>query len=98
MKTAIICLAALVIGVAASAAGYLISKALLKKSSSAIGAMSIIRQAINIGCLIAVYFASSALRINIIYPLLCAGVGITFPMFFFTLKLIKGEEKGEKEE
>ena len=57
---------------------------------------SIVRQIINIGYLVGVYFVSSIVSVDLKYLLIGAALGITIPMFYFTNKLLKITNKTEE--
>ncbi|MBR5438405.1 MAG: hypothetical protein IKV21_05740 [Clostridia bacterium] len=67
---------------------YAISKKVLETHAEKFSMATVLRQIIQVGYLIAVYFICSALGQDITFPLVGAVVGMTVPMLFFTKKLV----------
>ena len=68
---------------------YIISKKVLIKAPEKYSATLIVRQIIQVGYLVAVYFIGSETKIaSLTYILVGAVVGMTVPMFLFTKKLL----------
>lgn len=92
------------IGVGVAFINYLISKAILTKSPDKYSMTTVIRQIIQIGFLVIVYFASEKTAYDPMYLLIGAVLGITLPMFLFTKKLLSfnetlyGKDKRKEEE
>ena len=73
---------------AVSFAVYLISGAMLKSSkSSALAALSLIRQLINVAVFVAGYFIGKAVGLPVIPLLIGAAIGLTLPNIALTFKL-----------
>lgn len=85
-------------------ANYIFSKKMLLKAPEKYSSTFIVRQILQIGYLVLVYFIGSKTQIaDIIYLLVGAVAGMTVPMFFFTKKLLSLNDsmkmkKTEKEE
>ena len=76
---------------------------LLKKSGvNSVGAVTVLRQIINVGYLLLVYFLAPKLPWSMIALLIGAVLGLTIPMFLFTYRLAKmtnpaGAEREEQD-
>ena len=95
-KEIIFAVLALFIGTAVSCINTWITAGALKKGGSAAAASSLIRSALNIGCLTAVFFIFKGMGRGIVWPLLGCALGLTVPsvLFAFALsKKMKGENK-----
>lgn len=68
---------------------YLLSKQVLLKMPDKFALVTVARQVIQVGFLVAVYFIGTRLtKVNSVYLLAGAVLGMTVPMFFFTKKLL----------
>lgn len=68
---------------------YMLSKTVILKSPDKYSVITVLRQIIQIGFLVAVYFVGKKFEaVNITYLLIGAVVGMTVPMLFFTKKLL----------
>lgn len=88
-------------GAIVSVLNYLLSRYLLLKHTDKYAFSTLLRQVIQIGYLVGVYFVGNSLTsCNITYLLVGAVLGVTVPMFFFTHSLVKLNEtlKSNKEE
>lgn len=86
-------------GVLISVLNYLLSRYLLTKHTDKFVFSTLLRQIIQIGYLVAVYFIGDSFTMyNITYLLVGAVIGVTVPMLFFTHSLVKLNEsiKNEK--
>ena len=97
--------AAAAAGILVAFIGYLFSKAVLLRAPEKFALSTVGRQLLQIGFLVAVYFAASSCEgVNLTYILVAAVLGMTLPMFLFTKKLVSLNEsaakkgKGEKED
>ena len=88
---------ACIAGIAVSAGNDKLTRTVLKKKTSRLGALFALRQGINIAYLAAVYFLSAALGMNTALLLVCAALGVTVPSIFFALRLSK-QAGGQKSE
>ena len=70
---------------------FCLTKRMLQKKdgASGVGAVSILRQVINVAYLVLVYFLAPKLPCGMIALLVGAVLGLTIPMFLFTLRLAK---------
>lgn len=81
--------AAAVLGVLVALVNYLLSKQVLKKMPDKFALVTVARQVIQIGFLVAVYFVGTRLTdADVTYLLVGAVLGMTVPMLFFTKKLL----------
>ena len=76
-------------GLGISYANYIISKAVLRRSPSKYASSTVLRQLLNIGYLVLLYFVAPYTLWKGIYLLIGGALGITLPMFFYTARLIK---------
>ncbi len=90
---ALICL---VIGSGVAFINYLISKHTLIKSPKNFSAVTVLRQFVQVGFLVLVYFIGRNLPYDVLYLLIGAVLGITISMFYFTKKLLKLNEASNK--
>lgn len=88
METVLAAIVAFLLGCAVASVSYYISKLIIKKDMKHFSLISVFRQALNIGYLVAVYFVVKALDLQLAAPLVLAALGITLPMFYFTKKLV----------
>ncbi len=95
MKLNIICaFITAFIGVGIALLNYLFSKQILVKSPEKYSITTIIRQCIQIGFLVIVYFVFTKFpQVDFIFPIVGAVVGMTIPMFIFTKKLLTLNEQ-----
>ena len=76
-------------GCAVSALNYWINLQTLKKNPARLAGISIARQALNVGCLIAVFLAAKVLPWGQVPMLIGAALGLTIPALFFAFRLAK---------
>ncbi len=76
-------------GGAISVLNYRINLRMLKKNPAALSSMSIVRQALNVGYLAAVFFLTRALPWGAAPLLLGAAAGLTIPAIALALRLAK---------
>ncbi len=98
-------LVACVAGVLIAFINYLLSERVLRRAADKFSFITVGRQALQVGFLVAVYFIGAKTELaNPNYLLVGAVVGLTLPMVFFTKKLLdvnkavgqeKEKEKGE---
>ena len=69
-------------------ANYVISRRILMSCPERFALSTVIRQIIQIGYLVAVYFIGSRLELKLMFLLIGAVAGMTVPMLFFTKKLV----------
>ena len=88
--------AAFVFGALLALVNYLISRAVMRRKMSMFSSTAVIRQLINIGGLVALYFIAPHTPFETL-PLVIGGVlGETLPMLFFTFLLLReGKSAGE---
>ncbi len=81
---------------------YVLSKKILETRPERFALATVLRQIVQVGYLIAVYFIGSELNVSLTFMLVGAVVGMTVPMLFFTKKLVAFNEsldvKSEKGE
>ena len=78
---------------------YILSKTILAKAPEKFSFVTVVRQVIQIGFLVAVYFIGEKIPdVNIMYLLVGAVVGMTAPMVIFTRKLISLNQTINKKE
>ena len=93
-----------VVGVGVAFVNYLLSKTVLVKNPQKYSAVTVLRQLIQVGFLVIVYFISKKTNYDPMYLLVGAVLGITVPMFIFTKKLLtlnetlRSKEKRKEEE
>ena len=75
---------------------YLISVQMLRRAPSRVSAFSIVRNLIQIGYFLAVYFLAPALPWDLIPLLIGAALGITVSSLYFTSRLVKVTSKWKK--
>lgn len=91
------------VGVLVAFANYLFSKKVLVKAPQKYALLTVVRQALQVGFLVIVYFVGAKTELaDPIYLLVGAVLGMTLPMLFFTKKLLTVNEatahkKEEKE-
>ncbi len=70
-------------------ANYIFSKKVLVKSPEKYALISVVRQILQVGFLIIVYFVGTKIEtVNIIYLLVGAVLGMTLPMIYFTKQIL----------
>lgn len=80
-------------------ANYLISERVLTKAPQKYSLVTVVRQALQIGFLVAVYLVGTRIdSVEITYLLVGAVVGMTLPMLYFTKKLLRVNEKASEAE
>lgn len=80
-------------------ANYILSKTILTKTPEKFSFITVVRQVIQIGFLVAVYFIGEKIPyVNIMYLLVGAVVGMTAPMVLFTRKLVSLNQAVNKKE
>lgn len=95
---------AALIGVGVAFMSYLISKRVLAKAPEKYSFATVMRQVVQIGFLVIVYFVGQKTAFDPIYLLVGAVLGMTLPMFIFTKKLLdfnkvlNSKEKRKEEE
>lgn len=78
-----------ILGILIALANYLMSKQVLLKMPDKFALITVARQIIQVGFLVAVYFIGTKLTgISSVYLLAGAVAGMTVPMLFFTKKLL----------
>lgn len=85
-------------GVGIAAICYAISKYMLKKQSGLYSSMQIVRQLIQIAYLVVIYFAAPRTPWDLVWLLVGGCLGITLPMFFFTYRLVKLNDKMKEDD
>ncbi len=96
LKLNIICaLITGVVGVGIAFLNYLFSKRVLLKAPEKYSITTVLRQVIQVGFLVIIYFVFTKFfqQIDFIYPVVGAVAGMTIPMFIFTKKLITLNEQ-----
>lgn len=86
-------------GVVIAFVNYLLSRQVLLKSPDKYALITVVRQAVQVGFLVAVYFVGKRLTgTDITYLLVGAVLGMTVPMLLFTKKLLalNGTVKGKE--
>lgn len=93
-------LIAAVLGVGVAVINYLISRYVLQRQPDKYALFSVLRQGLQIGLLVGVYFAARGLSVAVTWPLVGAAVGMTVPMLLLTHRLlhVNDKEKEKKEE
>ena len=78
------------IGILVAFANYLISKRVLLKAPEKYSMITVVRQVLQVGYLVLVYFAGSFFTdADPVYLLVGAVLGMTLPMLLFTKKLLE---------
>ncbi len=78
-----------VVGAVISFLNYKLSEHILKKDISKYSMISVLRQVIQVGYLLILFFAAEYTPWDRTYCLVGGALGITLPMFYFTYKLLK---------
>ena len=76
-------------GLAVAGINYGVNLSVLKKKPAALASLSVVRQALNVGCLAAAYFLSKVLPWDSAPLLIGAALGLTIPSVLFSLRLAK---------
>lgn len=76
-------------GFAVSGINYALSLRVLKRKPQAIGSISVVRQALNIGCLAAAFFLSKVLPWGSAPLLVGTALGLTIPSVLLSMRLAK---------
>ena len=76
-------------GITVGGACYLISRQVLMRAPSRFSAVSMVRNLIQVGYFLAVYFLAPVLPWDLIPLLVGAALGITLSTFWFTARLVK---------
>lgn len=76
-------------GITVGGACYLISRRVLMRAPSRFSAVSMVRNLIQVGYFLAVYFLAPVLPWELIPLLVGAALGITLSTFWFTARLVK---------
>ncbi len=85
-------------GAVIAVSNYLITQKILKSKNGSLGAVSIIRQTVNIGYFVLLYFLAEYLPWDT-FPLLIGGaLGITLPMLILTPMLMKKAQSANRSE
>lgn len=77
---------------------YLISKYTLKKHPEKFATMQMLRQVIQIGFLVGVFLGGLYTPWDPMWLLVGGCLGVTLPMFFFTYRLVKLNDKNNRKE
>ena len=80
------------VGVGVAFVNYLLSKTVLVKNPQKYSAVTVLRQLIQIGFLVVVYFIGQKTKYDPMYLLIGAALGMTLPMIVFTKKLLRYNE------
>ena len=89
---------ACIVGIAVAAGNDRLTRTVLKNRPSGLGMLFVLRQAINIAYLAAVYFLSPTLGMDRMLLLVCAALGVTVPSVFFALRLSKQADRQKVEQ
>lgn len=90
---------AIIIGFLVAFINYFLSKTVLEKASEKYSLITVVRQVLQIGFLVIVYFVGDKIEaVNTIYLLVGAVVGMTIPMICFTRKLLSINQNISKKE
>ena len=92
-------LLAFLIGVGIASLNYALSRYILKKAPKQYASTQIVKQLIQIGYIVLLYFFADKTPWNPLWMLVGGCLGITLPMVWFTLKLVKLNDslKGKEE-
>lgn len=96
-ESIIVAAAAAVIGAGIAFISYLISKSVLKSNPQKYAMTTVLRQALQVGFIVAAYFIGQKTDYDTTYILIGGVLGLTLPMFFFTKKLLDYNEAVNKE-
>ena len=89
---------AFLIGVGISAINFAISKYFVKHKPEHFAAVQLVRQPIQIAYLLLIYFFAAYTPFDRLWLLVGGALGITVPMLFFTVKLVKLNDSVNKKE
>lgn len=81
--------AAFLIGCAVAALNYRINLRILKNKPAQLANISILRQILNVGCLVAAFLLGKVLPWGQVPTLIGAALGLTVPAIFFAFRLAK---------
>ena len=91
-----------ILGIGISFANYRLTDMFLKKVPDKFSVVFVLRQALGVLYIVALYFLAPYTPWDRLYLLVGAALGITIPMFIFTAKLLSGTDNTknmkEKEE
>ncbi len=80
---------AIIVGFLVALTNFFLSKTVLTKAPEKYSLITVVRQVLQIGFLVVVYFIGEKIQeVNTIYLLVGAVVGMTVPMIYFTKKLL----------
>ena len=82
-------LLAFLFGAAVSVVNYGINRRTLRKNPANLANMSVVRQILSVGCLVAVFFLARVLPWDYVPLLVGAAVGLTVPSFILAFHLAK---------
>ena len=85
------------VGLLVAFISYVISKKALEKNPQKYAMTTVLRQVLQVGFIVAVYFIGRKTDYDITYLLVGGVLGLTVPMFFFTKKLLNYNEAINKE-
>jgi len=89
---------AFIVGGAVAYINYAVSKYLLKKNPDMYSGGQIIRQIIQVGYLVLLFTLGGYTPWDRMWLLVGGGLGITIPMFYFTYKLVKLNDKKKEDD
>ena len=80
---------AIIVGFLVALTNFFLSKTVLTKAPEKYSLITVVRQVLQIGFLVVVYFIGEKIQeVNTIYLLVGVVVGMTVPMIYFTKKLL----------
>ncbi len=80
---------AIIVGFLVALTNYFLSKTVLIKAPEKYSLITVVRQVLQIGFLVIVYFIGEKIQeVNTMYLLVGSVVGMTVPMIYFTKKLL----------
>ena len=80
---------AFLVGFGVSGINYALNLSVLRKKPEAVASLSVVRQALNIGCLAAAFFLSRVLPWGSTPLLVGAALGLTIPSVLLSMRLAK---------
>ncbi len=90
---------AIIVGFLIALTNYSISKKVLLKAPEKFSIVTVVRQVLQIGFLVIVYFIGDKIQaVNTIALLVGAVFGMTLPMIYFTKKLLSINQSSDKKE
>ncbi len=90
---------AIIVGFLVALVNFLLSKTVLEKAPEKYSLITVVRQVLQIGFLVVVYFVGDKIEtVNTIYLLVGAVLGMTIPMIYFTKKLLSLNQNINKKE